>query len=236
VGYEVEITRSPFFKPTGRRIPLEDWYALVRRDEELQLLPASRPEREPPLEARWLAHPDPKARFATDEVRFEDGVVMTKNPDEHLCRKMAAMARALNAVLVGDDGEMYVLDENGALQVYADGPPDPPQPLTYGLGIKPGRILEDSIGRDANAAPAHFYTWYLGFLSSFNQARHGQGGTLINYELTKERIAEDQAFLRGWCAENRDKPFVQAALALIRMHDIRLTPDRPSPRISPRRR
>lgn len=68
-----------------------------------------------------------------------------------------------------------------------------------------------------------YYTWYLGFLSSFNQARYGNGEAGVNYHITPDRLGEDLAFLQAYSIEHPARPFVQAALALIRMHSLRPT-------------
>ena len=56
--------------------------------------------------AVWTAHPDGRqwASF------YDDGAVMTGNPDEHVVRRMAQVAASLGARLQGDDGEFYDAD------------------------------------------------------------------------------------------------------------------------------
>jgi len=67
-----------------------------------------------------------------------------------------------------------------------------------------------------------FYSWYQGFLTSTNFSRNSSRLSAINYQADTARIDEDMAFLRVYCLDNPGKQFIEAALALIRMHRIRL--------------
>ena len=224
MGYEVEITRDPFRsrKGKGPHIHLEEWYDVVHRDGELQFVVPSEPERHPPLSVRWTAHPGAASEDAPNWLHYGLGTLDAKYPDEPMIRKMVELAVKLKAVVVGDNGELYQFDENGEVVAREEGPPTALEPALYGLGAGCCRDLTALVAANpANGAIPH-HTWYLGFLTSFNQARHARGEAVVNYPLTRERAVEDQPFLRSYSVEHPDIRFVQAVLALIRMHDLRL--------------
>jgi hypothetical protein len=58
------------------------------------------------IAAIWRAHPEGKEW----PFFYDDGAVMTGNPDEHVLRRAAQLAESLGARLQGDDGEFYGLD------------------------------------------------------------------------------------------------------------------------------
>ena len=126
--------------------------------------------------------------------------------------------------VVGDNGELYQFDGNGEVVAREEGPPTAPGPTLYGFGAGFCRDLTTLVAASPATGAISHYTWYLGFLTSFNQVRHARGEAVVNYPLTMERATEDQAFLRSYSVEHPDTRFVQAVLALIRMHDLRLNP------------
>ena len=90
MGYEVHITRRKSWSDAGGpAITEREWLAQVGDDPDLASL------------------------------RWNDGNVDAKNPDEPLVRKMVSAAAALGATVQGDDGESY--DGAGS-------PAPPPQP------------------------------------------------------------------------------------------------------------
>ena len=226
MGYEVEITRDPFHsrKGEGPHIHLEEWYDVVRRDEELQFVVPSQPERHPPLSVRWTAHPGAASEDASNWLHYGLGTLDARYPDEPMIRKMVELAVRLKAVVVGDNGELYQFDGNGEVVAREEGPPTAPGPTLYGFGAGFCRDLTTLVAASPATGAISHYTWYLGFLTSFNQVRHARGEAVVNYPLTMERATEDQAFLRSYSVEHPDTRFVQAVLALIRMHDLRLNP------------
>ena len=120
MGYDLHITRAKHWTDS-ESIPITDaeWKTLVASDPQLDLIGAAEavaPDGILRYEnaglARWSGHP------TDEEVWFDlrHGRVVVKNPDEPTIAKMVAVATALGARVVGDDGETY------------DSPGGPPRP------------------------------------------------------------------------------------------------------------
>ena len=78
MGYEVHITRRKSWSDAGGLAITEaEWLAQVRGDPDLASL------------------------------RWNDGNIDAKNPDQPLIRKMVSVAAVLSATVQGDDGESY---------------------------------------------------------------------------------------------------------------------------------
>lgn len=125
MGYDLHITRAQDWTDS-ESIPITgaEWKALVASDPQLELIGAAEAAApdgvlryENPGLARWSGH------TTDEEVWFDlrQGRVVVKNPDEATIAKMVAVASALGARVVGDDGETY--DSSGV-------PPGPP-PVSF---------------------------------------------------------------------------------------------------------
>lgn len=105
MGYDLHITR-------GDTAPISEteWRAYVARDPELELtgaaeapVPGGVLRYENPGLSCWLGHP----RGEKVWLDLRGGCVVVKNPDEPTIAKLVAIAAAIHARVVGDDGEIY---------------------------------------------------------------------------------------------------------------------------------
>jgi hypothetical protein len=55
---------------------------------------------------QWIAHPDGANRLVPRTFEYNRGGVIVRAPDPALLRKAVAVARALDAKVIGDDGEV----------------------------------------------------------------------------------------------------------------------------------
>lgn len=131
MGYDVYITRAKSWAlNTNNPIPAEEWLAYVQKDPELSVSQDGGP-----YFAKWNG----KSKLNEPWLDWHDGNIKTKNPDEALIDKMAAIARELGATVQGDDGEIYRSGHE---------PPRHPQPsvldrLRYRLrALIPARALK----------------------------------------------------------------------------------------------
>ncbi len=115
MGYELHITRKThWWDGDGPTITLAEWQQLVERDAELSAY----------LEVDEASRG--KAASYLDQegaLRWDDGEVLSKNPDESLVVKMVAIAAALDARVLGDDDEVYA--EDGTARPVPSAPPEP---------------------------------------------------------------------------------------------------------------
>lgn len=117
MGYEVFITRNPFGREEKQpAITLTEWLDYVKQDDELRLDETA--EIVPPDGTKicmpgnglcvwvgWPKHDDSSgARVYFD---FRRGRICSKGGDETVLKKLLAVANALNAVVQGDEGELY---------------------------------------------------------------------------------------------------------------------------------
>ncbi len=98
MGYDLHITRRRNWADKGADITADEWLAYVRRDSELLLQPESGP-----CFAVWSGPSELDGPW----LNWADGQIYTKNPDAPLIDKMVAIARQLDAMVQGDDGEIY---------------------------------------------------------------------------------------------------------------------------------
>jgi len=116
LGYEVHITRGEDWAESGTApITLADWVAYVKADPEMRLddfAEATTPSGETiridsPGIAVWVGYSahDEGGNMAWFSW-FRDHVSV-KNPDEEILGKMCRIAKALNAKVQGDEGELY---------------------------------------------------------------------------------------------------------------------------------
>lgn len=108
MGYDLHITRRKDWSATGNDITAAEWLAYVEQDSELSL----RPENGPYL-AGWSG----KSEHAAPWLDWFEGNIYSKNPDAALVDKMVQIARALNAQVQGDDGEIYRSGHDAPIQL-----------------------------------------------------------------------------------------------------------------------
>jgi hypothetical protein len=125
MGYDLHITRKEDWSDDDqeREITLTEWLAYIHADPGLVLsegyrikVPGSETESQAaPGFCKWTAHPLQENRW----FDYRNGSVSTKNPDEHVIRKMLLIADILGAKVQGDDGEIYTLsNDNQILRGY----------------------------------------------------------------------------------------------------------------------
>jgi len=102
MAYLLYITRPPHFASrTRRRITAEAWEFVLKGDAALE--PVEPAAREPALAVRYAGtEGDPSALLF-----FKEGNIVCRNPDEATVDKMVALADRLDALVQGEDGELY---------------------------------------------------------------------------------------------------------------------------------
>lgn len=100
MGYDLHITRAEdWCENAGFEITPEEWLDYVANDPELHILGENGD-----YFAEWGAN---------DWLDWSEGNIYTKNPRSALIKKMVEIAEELDAVVQGDDGEVYSGDEEG---------------------------------------------------------------------------------------------------------------------------
>ena len=115
MGYEVHITRASHWTDSKKcPISLDEWDAYIQKDPEMRrddVATASAGEDVLSCEsdglAVWLKYSknEPNVNLAWFEYGY--GRIVVKNPDEEILGKMKRIAAALNANVIGDEGEEY---------------------------------------------------------------------------------------------------------------------------------
>lgn len=98
MGYDLHITRRKRWTDYGNNITAKEWLALVKSDPELKI-----DRKQGCYFAIWSG----KCTLESPWLDWSDGKISTKNPDDALIDKMVEIARKLNAVVQGDEGEIY---------------------------------------------------------------------------------------------------------------------------------
>lgn len=101
MGYDLHITRREYWSDEGNDITAQEWLDYIERDPELSLY-----SQNGSYFAIWKLEGSQKGYL----LDWFQGEIFTKNPDQILIDKMVKIAHNLNAVVQGDDGELY--DEN----------------------------------------------------------------------------------------------------------------------------
>ena len=100
MGYNLHITRAKFhYNNDGQWIPAEEWLRYIEQDPELSLAGYNGD-----YFAIWSgpsSYPDPW-------LDWSRGNIYSKNPDDALIDKMVEIAKKFNAIVQGDDGEVYI--------------------------------------------------------------------------------------------------------------------------------
>jgi hypothetical protein len=123
MGYDLHITRRAQWSDEGADIAAAEWLAYVARDAELRLATVNGP-----YFAIWSG----PCEYEEAWFDWSCGNISTKNPDLAIIRKMVAIARALNARVVGDEGEEYGEDGKAVHAAFppASAPAPAPAPLS----------------------------------------------------------------------------------------------------------
>jgi hypothetical protein len=102
MGYEIRITR----KENEPRLTLKDWLDYVTNDDEF-FFKNDIPDYED-------SYPDYYWKVGSEYIPFDFeekyGAIYFKNPEVWAIEKMVFMAEKMNALVVGDDGEIYDWD------------------------------------------------------------------------------------------------------------------------------
>ena len=146
MGYDVHITRAEnWCENEGHEISLAEWQALVDHDPELRPDPENGP-----CYAIWGAHPGNSDAW----LRWDEGNISTKYPDEPLLAKMIQIAGALGVRVQGDEGEEYPEDKATAAAARSRELPVGPVPafalsIIAVVGLTTAAFLESLIRRDS---------------------------------------------------------------------------------------
>jgi hypothetical protein len=187
VGYNLYITRRKDWSDDGDpSISIEEWRVYVESDPELRM--------DDSLGEHVAVWSGP-SKHETPWLAWASGHVETKNPDQPLIQKMAAVASALGATVRGDDGESY--SQSGAPEpVPSPGlferakdwwsrvtarpltPMDPSQ-LPFAVGDR----VRDLIGREATVTLIDL------------RAEHGAGVVTVRYD--DGRVVRSMALAHG---------------------------------------
>lgn len=99
MGYDFHITRKEHWADEeGPHISLNEWIAYAGNDAEVK------PDSDNPGVENWIVTThDSACPVWWDET----GEVVAKNPGQSMVEKMIAIANALGARVLGDDGEVY---------------------------------------------------------------------------------------------------------------------------------
>ena len=98
MGYDLRITRKETWTDTGNEISIDEFERYLKTDIEF-----SYPSKMGPNYAEWKS---PNSSY-TSWLCWDSGDVYTKNPEPEFIDKMESVAKALQAKVVGDDGEIY---------------------------------------------------------------------------------------------------------------------------------
>jgi hypothetical protein len=98
VGYNLHITRAAFWADSSA-VPITraEWLSYLSEDSEIKSDTLNGPD-----DFLFAGHPNGPA-----PLWWSDGEIFTKNPDDEMIRKLCAIARSLDAKVLGDDGEEY---------------------------------------------------------------------------------------------------------------------------------
>jgi hypothetical protein len=120
MGYDIHITRKKFWADDENPeldISLEEWITYVNSDKELLINPNAYTRRKNDSDdlegstgfAEWIAGPDIDEAWFDYAFDYAEGRIHSKNPVPETITKMKKIAIALNAKVIGDDGEIYDL-------------------------------------------------------------------------------------------------------------------------------
>jgi hypothetical protein len=111
MSYDVSIHRDDPFRP----ITLEEWTSLIEHDDEMRaeeraeyVFPdGAKLVAKPQGLAFWEGHPESDNPDRRCWFSYSKGQIIVSSPDELTMEKMRSIALALDAVVVGEDGEPF---------------------------------------------------------------------------------------------------------------------------------
>lgn len=122
MGYELHITRRENWvdEDPAAAISLQEWIELVKNDPEMRL------DNEATATTTggdtitvdseglsvWTAYSRDGVRGNHAWFAYHGGNICVKNPDAEIIRKMQSIAVLLDAKVMGDEGELYIWDDN----------------------------------------------------------------------------------------------------------------------------
>lgn len=123
MGYDLHITRRKNWVDSDNDIDAETWLAYAKRDIELHFQPENGP-----YFVQWQ-NPEPEDHSTTEWLDWCDGALYSKYPSIAFRKKIFTIAEQLDAVVQGDDGELYDRDGNAVATITDGKAPTPSQPL-----------------------------------------------------------------------------------------------------------
>lgn len=99
MGYDVHITRAEYWANNeDRQIALDEWLQFIQSDPELIPMPEN---------GKYFVIWRSTTKHPEMWFDWNDGNITTKYPDKATLRKMLQIATTFNAIIQGDDGEVY---------------------------------------------------------------------------------------------------------------------------------
>jgi hypothetical protein len=98
MGYDLHITRRKDWTDKGNDITSDEWLAFVKNESDLKLQPENGP---------YFVSWDGQSTLECPWFDWSNGQIHTKNPDTAIINKMVTIAKHFNAIVQGDDGEIY---------------------------------------------------------------------------------------------------------------------------------
>ena len=115
MGYELHITRaSEWSESELTPISISEWVAYINADSEMRLDGFAEAQvgdeilrYENDGLAVWVGYSGHESDGNMAWFDYRHGRIVVKSPDQEIVDKMIRIARALNARVIGDDGEFY---------------------------------------------------------------------------------------------------------------------------------
>jgi len=116
MGYDVHITREDDgCESEDNPISLDEWIEYVVGDPEMRRDDVAKIELEgkqtlsyvSPGLSVWTTYSKNKSGGNQAWFDYRHGAIVVKNPDDEILEKMKQIAAALNANVIGDEGELY---------------------------------------------------------------------------------------------------------------------------------
>ena len=107
MGYDLHITRKEHWSDEdGSEISLSEWVKYSQNDSDIK------PDPDNPGDENWMIISD---SWSWPIWWEKNGELRTKNPEPAAIQKLISIAIALDARVLGDDGEIYRNDSSGAV-------------------------------------------------------------------------------------------------------------------------
>ncbi len=100
MGYDLYITRAKHWTDSeAMPIPAAEWCGLVKSDDDLTITG---------MQGEYYVVWNGQSNDQEPWLDWQKGRIFTTNPDEPLIEKMVAIAKILNATVLGQDEEIYL--------------------------------------------------------------------------------------------------------------------------------